>query len=109
MSVLYVILAILSFGLLIVLHELGHFLTARLFGVGINEFSIGMGPKLFSWKGKARKSNKEQVQEDAPRTEFGYDADGNVMLIDEVASGNMRVYKNGEYVDPMTLNKLFFA
>ena len=41
--------------------------------------------------------------------EFGYDVNGNVMLIDEVASGNMRVYKNGEYVDPMTLNKLFFA
>ena len=55
MTFLYVILAILSFGLLIVLHELGHFLTARLFGVGINEFSIGMGPKLFSWKGKPRK------------------------------------------------------
>ena len=41
--------------------------------------------------------------------EYGYDADGKVMLIDEVASGNMRVYKDGEYVDPMTLNKLFFA
>ena len=41
--------------------------------------------------------------------EFGYDADGNVMLIDEVASGNMRVYKNGEYIDPMKLNELFFA
>ena len=41
--------------------------------------------------------------------EFGYDADGKVMLIDEIASGNMRVYKDGEYVDPMTLNKLFFA
>ncbi|MBR2319458.1 MAG: phosphoribosylaminoimidazolesuccinocarboxamide synthase [Clostridia bacterium] len=41
--------------------------------------------------------------------EFGYDPQGRVMLIDEVASGNMRVYKNGEYVDPMTLNGLFFA
>ena len=41
--------------------------------------------------------------------EFGYDAEGNVMLIDEVASGNMRVYKDGQYIDPMTLNKLFFA
>ncbi len=41
--------------------------------------------------------------------EFGYDADGNVMLIDEVASGNMRVYKNGSYIDPMTLSELFFA
>ena len=41
--------------------------------------------------------------------EFGYDPDGNVMLIDEVASGNMRVYKDGQYIDPMTLNGLFFA
>lgn len=41
--------------------------------------------------------------------EFGYGPDGKVMLIDEVASGNMRVYKNGEYIDPMTLNGLFFA
>ena len=41
--------------------------------------------------------------------EFGYDQDGNVILIDEIASGNMRVYKDGKYVDPMTLSKLFFA
>lgn len=41
--------------------------------------------------------------------EFGYDVQGGVMLIDEIASGNMRVYKNGEYIDPMTLSKLFFA
>ena len=41
--------------------------------------------------------------------EFGYDPEGNVMLIDEIASGNMRVYKDGKYIDPMTLNGLFFA
>ena len=41
--------------------------------------------------------------------EFGYDPDGNVMLIDEIASGNMRVYKDNEYIDPMTLSELFFA
>ena len=41
--------------------------------------------------------------------EYGYDADGKVMLIDEIASGNMRVYKDGKYIDPMTLSKLFFA
>ena len=41
--------------------------------------------------------------------EYGYDVDGNVMLIDEIASGNMRVYKDGEYIDPMTLSELFFA
>ncbi len=41
--------------------------------------------------------------------EFGYAADGSVMLIDEIASGNMRVYKDGKYIDPMTLSELFFA
>ena len=41
--------------------------------------------------------------------EFGYDKNGKVMLIDEIASGNMRVYKDGKYIDPMTLSKLFFA
>ncbi len=40
--------------------------------------------------------------------EFGYDKEGNVMLIDEIASGNMRVYKNGQYIEPMTLSQLFF-
>ena len=41
--------------------------------------------------------------------EYGYDENGDVMLIDEIASGNMRVYKDGQYIDPMTLSKLFFA
>ena len=41
--------------------------------------------------------------------EFGYDKDGNVILIDEIASGNMRVYKDGKYIEPMTLSELFFA
>jgi len=41
--------------------------------------------------------------------EYGYDAEGKVMLIDEIASGNMRVYKDGAYIDPMTLSALFFA
>ena len=41
--------------------------------------------------------------------EFGYDKDGKVMLIDEIASGNMRVYKDGKYIEPMTLSELFFS
>ncbi len=40
--------------------------------------------------------------------EFGYSKD-EVILIDEIASGNMRVYKDGKYIDPMTLSELFFA
>ena len=49
---LYVLLAILLFGILIFIHELGHYLTARLFKVKINEFAIGMGPKIISKKSK---------------------------------------------------------
>jgi len=40
--------------------------------------------------------------------EYGYDANGKVMLIDEIASGNMRVYKDGVYIQPMELSELFF-
>ena len=40
--------------------------------------------------------------------EFGYSGD-EVILIDEIASGNMRVYKDGKYIQPMTLSELFFA
>ncbi len=52
MNPLYILYAILIFGLLIFIHELGHFIVARLCGVKVLEFAIGMGPKLFSWKGK---------------------------------------------------------
>ena len=43
-----ILAAILFFGLLIATHEGGHFLTAKLFKVRVNEFSLGMGPVL--WK-----------------------------------------------------------
>lgn len=45
---LYIIVAILIFGVLIATHELGHFATAKLLGVKVNEFAIGMGPSIFS-------------------------------------------------------------
>ena len=43
------------FGVLIFIHELGHYIFARLFKVGILDFSIGMGPKIFGWRGKHNK------------------------------------------------------
>ncbi len=46
--ILYILLAILLFGVLIAIHEFGHFFTAKLLGVKVNEFAIGMGPSLFS-------------------------------------------------------------
>ena len=52
MIFLYILIAILVFGFLIFIHEFGHFIFAKLFGVTITEFSLGMGPKLISKKGK---------------------------------------------------------
>lgn len=49
---LTVLVTLLLFGVLITVHELGHYLVARFSGVGIIEFSIGMGPKIKSWEGK---------------------------------------------------------
>ncbi len=52
MGFLYILLALFIFGVLIFIHELGHFIAARLCGVEILEFAIGMGPKLISWRSK---------------------------------------------------------
>jgi regulator of sigma E protease len=46
------LVAILIFGLLVFVHEGGHFLAARMFGVQVDEFAIGMGPKILSHKSK---------------------------------------------------------
>ena len=43
---MYILIAILVFGVLIAVHELGHFVVAKLCGVKVNEFAIGMGPAL---------------------------------------------------------------
>ena len=42
------LLTVLVFGVLIFVHELGHFIACRIFGVRVNEFAVGMGPKLLS-------------------------------------------------------------
>lgn len=56
---LSIIVAILVFGLIILVHEFGHFLLAKLNGIGVVEFSIGMGPRLWSIKkGETRYSIK---------------------------------------------------
>ena len=49
---MYIIMAILGFSLLIIVHELGHFIMAKVNGIKVEEFSIGMGPEIFSRKGK---------------------------------------------------------
>ena len=48
MIILYLLLTLLLLGVLVFLHEGGHFLVARLNNITVNEFAIGMGPKIFS-------------------------------------------------------------
>ena len=49
-QVLLVIIAVLLFGFIIFIHEFGHFMTAKLSGIRVNEFAIGMGPTLFRFQ-----------------------------------------------------------
>ncbi len=50
MVILKILAALLLLGVLIMIHEFGHFLAARAMGVRVNEFAIGMGPKVFKWR-----------------------------------------------------------
>ena len=47
-TVITIISALIIYGLVITIHEFGHFITAKLSGIKVNEFSIGMGPKIIS-------------------------------------------------------------
>ncbi len=52
-----IVLGILMFGFLVFIHEFGHFITAKKFGIKVNEFSIGMGPSIFkTQKGETKYS-----------------------------------------------------
>lgn len=56
---LKIILALLIFSLIVIIHELGHFLLAKKNDIAVTEFSLGMGPRLFSTvKGETRYSIK---------------------------------------------------
>lgn len=51
-KILPLLIAILFFGFIIFIHEFGHFIFAKLFGVKVNEFALGMGPTILKKKGK---------------------------------------------------------
>lgn len=55
MTILYVLLAILLLGILIMVHEFGHFAVARLCSIAVKEFSLGFGPVI--WQHKSKKSD----------------------------------------------------
>ena len=53
LSILYFIIVL---GIIVFVHEFGHFFFAKLFGIYVHEFAIGMGPKIFSKKGKGKET-----------------------------------------------------
>ena len=52
MSIIYTLLIL---GVLVTVHEFGHFIVAKKCGIGVIEFSIGMGPRLFSFDKNSKK------------------------------------------------------
>ena len=50
---MYVLIGILLLGILVAVHEFGHFIAARISGIEVMEFAIGMGPKIVGWTGKS--------------------------------------------------------
>lgn len=52
MAILRIALALLVLGLLIFIHEFGHYIVGKKSGIGVVEFAIGFGPKVFSWQRK---------------------------------------------------------
>ena len=52
MKVFYILIAIIILSFIVVIHELGHFIVGRLCGIGVVEFSVGFGPKLFGFRRK---------------------------------------------------------
>lgn len=57
---LYIIVAILIFGVLVATHELGHFATAKLLGVKVNEFAVGMGPAIWQSRREETEPGEEE-------------------------------------------------
>jgi len=55
MGLLKILIGILVFGIIVLIHEAGHFIAARACGITVLEFSLGLGPKLFSYQGKHTK------------------------------------------------------
>ena len=58
----YLLLTLLLLSIMVVIHELGHFLFARLFNVTVYEFSIGMGPAIFTTAKKKKKKTKNSSE-----------------------------------------------
>ena len=56
-----IIVAVLVFGLIVLIHEFGHFIVAKKCGIGVIEFSIGMGPRVWSFEKEDKEENERMI------------------------------------------------
>ena len=75
-TILYLFLTLLLLSIMIVIHELGHFLFAKLFKVTVLEFSVGMGPALFTTRKKKKIKTDDESQSNIGDTFYSKDASG---------------------------------
>lgn len=78
-TILYLCLTLLLLSIMIVIHELGHFLFAKLFKVTVLEFSVGMGPAIFTTRKKKKiKTKNDEGQSNIGDTFYSKDASSKV-------------------------------
>ncbi len=55
LNIVSILAALIILGVVVTIHEFGHFIVGKLSGIAVTEFAVGMGPKLISWQGKETK------------------------------------------------------
>lgn len=86
-TILYLLLTLLLLSIMVVIHELGHFLFAKLFKVTVLEFSIGMGPAIYTTKNKKKKNGQSKGNLDIAGT-FRQSDNEPVLNTDAISSDN---------------------
>jgi regulator of sigma E protease len=94
MSLIYILLALFGLGLLVFIHELGHYFVAKWCGMRVEVFSIGFGSPLFKWK------------RDTVIWQIGWLPFGGYV---KIAGMELTKKNKHEYVDPYTIEGGFFA
>lgn len=84
-TILYLLLTLVLLSIMVVIHEFGHFLFAKLFKVTVLEFSVGMGPALFTTgkKKKAKKQDDKTLEFSKEFTECDHNTDESIAASNE--------------------------
>ncbi|MBQ7247614.1 MAG: RIP metalloprotease RseP [Lachnospiraceae bacterium] len=85
MTFVSILVGILIFSILVITHEFGHFIMARIFKIGVIEFSVGMGPRIWSHQGKRTRFSLKAIPFGGSCSMVGEDAagGGEIGLADE--------------------------